>query len=55
MTLDNCTIANSSICGIAAYVKSTLILRGVRFASNRNINISRDQDTIIRDESKRMR
>jgi prepilin-type processing-associated H-X9-DG protein len=55
LTLENCTIMNSSICGIAACMKSTVLLRGVRFANNHNLNISKDRDTNVRDESKYVR
>jgi parallel beta-helix repeat protein len=55
LTLENCTVTNNSICGIVALMKSTLTLRGMRFASNHNVNLSKDQETIVHDESKSAR
>lgn len=54
MTLDNCTITNNSILGIAACVKSTMILRGVRFGGNHNPNLWRERNSNVREDFKNM-
>lgn len=54
MMLDNCTVTNNSILGIAACVKSTMLLRGVRFGGNHNPNIYKERNSTVQEDFKNM-
>jgi len=55
MTMDNCTITNNSILGIAACVKSTMIYRDLHFSGNpQKSNMWRERNSIVREDIKNM-
>jgi hypothetical protein len=54
MTLDNCTVTNSSICAVVACMKCTIILRGVRYGGNPTPNVYKERGAIVRDDFRNM-
>jgi Right handed beta helix region len=54
MSLDNCTITNSSICAVVACAKCTLSLRSMRYAGNPNPNVYKERNVTVREDYRNM-